>query len=142
MRIEVYNSTRQKGLPKKTLAKTAEYILVSEKKRFDVNIVLVGSQKIRTMNRMYRDQDKATDVLSFAPEESDDPLPFEPVGEIYICVPIAKRQAQNVSHSLKQELTFLTAHGALHLCGYTHETDQKYRSMMEKTEKYIRGLGR
>lgn len=141
MKIEIFNLTRDKYLPKKKLARTAKYILASERKQFDVNLILTGTAKIQTLNRTYRGQDKPTDVISFAPEESEDPPPFQPIGEIYICLPIAKKQARKAGHSLSHELMFLTAHGALHLCGYTHETDKKYDTMMSRTYKYLKGLG-
>ncbi|HDS01949.1 MAG TPA: rRNA maturation RNase YbeY [candidate division Zixibacteria bacterium] len=142
MKVEVFNNTGQKYLPKKILAKTVNYILVSEDGDFDVNVVLTDSGKIRALNRKFRGKDSSTDVLSFAPEESDEPPPFKPIGEIYISVPDAVRQAKEAGHSLRRELLFLAAHGTLHLCGYTHETDTKYRKMMDRTEMYLERSGR
>lgn len=141
MNVEVFNTTRRKYLPQKSLAKTVKYILVSEDKGFDVNVILTGSNKIRALNRKFRGKDKPTDVLSFVPEDSDEPPPFKPVGEIYISLPDALRQAKKAGHSLRKELLFLAAHGALHLCGYTHETDPKYKKMMDKTENYLERSG-
>lgn len=137
MKILVFNTVRKKYLPKKRLANTIKYVLVSEGKRFDVNLILSGTRKIRNLNRVYRGTDKPTDVISFSPEESEEPPPFRPIGEIYICIPQAKKQAEQEGHSLSRELQFLTIHGALHLCGYTHETDKKYRLMMNKTAHYL-----
>ena len=141
MKIEIFNMTRDKYLPKKKLANTVKHILAFERKKFDVNVILTGTGKIRSLNRTYRGQDKPTDVISFAPEESEDPPPFRPIGEIYICLPTAKKQARKAGHSLLHELIFLTAHGALHLCGLTHETDKKYSRMMNMTHKYLGRLG-
>jgi probable rRNA maturation factor len=141
VKIEIFNMTRDKYLPKKKLANVVKYILASERKKFDVNVILTGTGKIRNLNRTYRGQDKPTDVISFMPEESEDPPPFKPIGEIYICLPIAKKQALKAGHSLAHELMFLTTHGTLHLCGYTHENDKKYNNMMNRTSKYLERLG-
>ncbi len=141
MKIEVFNTTREKYLPKKKLAKTVHYILDSERKSFDVNIILTGTQKIQNLNRDFRGKDTPTDVLSFVPEESEEPPPFRAIGEIYISVPVARKQAHRAGHSLQSELLFLAAHGALHLCGHTHETDSKYQRMMQKTQRYLERLG-
>jgi probable rRNA maturation factor len=140
VKIEIFNLTRDKYLPKKKLANTVKHILTSERKRFDVNLILTGTAKIQNLNRTFRGQDKPTDVISFAPEESEDPPPFKPIGEIYICLPIAKRQARKAGHSLTHELMFLTTHGALHLCGHTHENDKKYTNMMNRSYKYLERL--
>lgn len=141
MKIEVFNTTRKKRLPKKKLAKTVHFILDSERKSFEVNIILTGTQKIKNLNRDFRGKDTPTDVLSFVPEESEEPPPFRAIGEIYICLPVARRQACKAGHSLQSELLFLAAHGALHLCGYTHETDRKYERMMTKTRGYLERPG-
>ena len=137
MKIEVFNTTRVKFLPLKKLAKAIDLVLNSEKKKMEVNLILTGTDKIRNLNRTYRNQDKVTDVLSFALDDGEDPPPFIPSGEIYICVEKARKQAKQQNHSLQKELLFLTIHGALHLCGFTHETDNKYRDMMEKTSQYL-----
>jgi probable rRNA maturation factor len=140
VKIEVFNTTREKYLPKKKLAKAVRYILVSEGKNFDANIILTGTQKIEKLNRDFRGKDMPTDVLSFVPEESEEPPPFRAIGEIYICLPVARRQAKKAGHSFQSELLFLAAHGALHLCGHTHETDSKYKRMMKRTRIYLERL--
>lgn len=141
MIVQIFNTTREKRLPQKKLARLVKYILVSENKNFDVNVILTGSSKIQSLNKAYRNQDKPTDVLSFVPEDSDEPPPFKPVGEIYISIPVARRQARRAGHSLTHELLFLASHGSLHLCGYTHETDAKYRAMMAASESALERLG-
>jgi len=141
VRIEVFNTTRSKNLPFKKLAKAVENVLVKEKRNFDVNLIFVGTQKIRKLNNTFRNQDKPTDVLSFLPDDSEDPPLFTPTGEIYICVERAKRQAYQAHHSLTKELLFLSIHGSLHLCGYTHETDEKYKAIMSKSYAHLKRLG-
>ena len=141
MIIQVFNTTREKYLPQKKLARLVKYILVSENKKFEVNVILTGSRKIQSLNKTYRGQDKPTDVLSFVPEENEEPPPFKPLGEIYVSVPVARRQAKQAGHSLTRELLFLTSHGCLHLCGYTHETDAKYSAMMTASEKALKRSG-
>lgn len=140
MNVEIFNTTRKKYLPKKKLAKLVESVLVTEGKEFAVNLVFIGPQKMQALNRTYRGQDKTTDVLSFSADEPDEPPSFQPVGEIYICLQTAQKQAREFKHSLTHELLFLTAHGALHLCGYTHDSDQDYDLMSSKTREYISRL--
>jgi len=137
MKVNLFNTTRCKNLPQKKLAKLVHAIIVSEGNRQEVNLILVGTTRIRQLNRKYRSRDRETDVLAFAAEESEEPPPFEPTGEIYICVPRAMRQARRAGHSLSRELLILAAHGALHLCGYTHETPKKYDHMWRRAEKFL-----
>jgi len=90
----------------------------------DVSVALVSDRRIRELNRTYRREDYATDVLSFpdaASPKSPAPSPF--LGEIVIARGVARRQARDARHSELTELKILALHGLLHLLGYDHERD-------------------
>jgi probable rRNA maturation factor len=74
-------------------------------------IAFVGEAEIHELNREHRDRDKPTDVLSF-PIDAEGPVagPRE-LGDVAIC-------PEHCS-----DVTEAAVHGALHLCGYDHETD-------------------
>ena len=79
--------------------------------------VLVSDRRIRELNRRYRQQSVATDVLSFPVEENGY------LGDVVISVETARRQARRLGHGLLRELELLLLHGVLHLMGYDHESD-------------------
>lgn len=100
---------------------------------FDVNIV--NKAQIQEINNKYRKINKPTDVITFA--NRDNKELFVPlIGEIFICLDVAKDQAKEYGHSLERELKFLFAHGLLHLLGYDHLTPQEEKVMLALT-KYI-----
>jgi rRNA maturation RNase YbeY len=81
-----------------------------------ISVSLVDDAEIRRLNRMYRDKDKVTDVLSFASPDGD----FSwYLGDVIISYPQAVRQAED--EDLELELTDLLVHGILHVLGYDHE---------------------
>ncbi len=87
----------------------------------DATVRLAGADEMRALNREYRGQDRATDVLSFPLGET---LPDGPyAGDILVCLPVAEKQARRAGHSLERELLLLVIHGLLHLKGFDHETD-------------------
>jgi probable rRNA maturation factor len=89
-------------------------------------VLLTNDRTIRRLNRGFRNQDKATDVLSFPGHSSPDQgLSFENgyLGDIIISVERAQRQALEKKHALERELQTLAIHGVLHLLGHDHETD-------------------
>lgn len=88
--------------------------LVAHKKFKEVNLVFVGTTLIRQLNRVYRQHDKVTDVLSFTYTEK------QTVGEVFICLQQAALQAKRRRSTLLQELLALSTHGFLHLLGYDH----------------------
>ena len=103
------------------------------------NVVFVDEERIREINKNYRDKDSITDVISFAFEESDniiiDGMRF--LGEIYICVKRAEEQAKEYGHSFKREICYLTVHGLLHLLGYDHIKEEDKKVMRELEERIL-----
>ena len=90
----------------------------------EVGVIIVGESDMQELNREHRDQDSATDVLSF-PIDDDESLPGVPrmLGDVAICLPVVLAQATEREVSPAAELTDLLIHGVLHLLGYDHETD-------------------
>lgn len=101
-----------------------------------LNIVIVDNEKIREINREYRNKDAVTDVISFAFEEVKD-VDYGDVrflGEIYISYERCKEQASEFGHSIRREFSYLAVHGLLHLLGYDHikEEDKKVMRALEE----------
>ena len=100
----------------------------------DITVRLVDEEEGRALNRKFRQQDKATNVLSF-PAESDT-LPAEiarPLGDIVICGPLVEREAAEQGKAATSHWNHLLVHGALHLLGFDHETEDE-AAIMESLE--------
>ncbi|WP_430785194.1 rRNA maturation RNase YbeY [Virgibacillus flavescens] len=110
----------------------------------EVSVNFVTNNEIQELNRNYRQQDKPTDVISFALQETmedemnivgeDMPLIL---GDIVISVERAEQQAADYNHTFERELGFLTIHGFLHLLGYDHMTDEDEKNMFQKQEEIL-----
>jgi probable rRNA maturation factor len=90
---------------------------------------------MRALNRQYRGIDKPTDVLSFGENERSSFL-----GEIVIAAGVARKQAENLGHSLGTEFRVLALHGLLHLLGYDHEVDGGRMARLETRLRRRAGL--
>ena len=104
----------------------------------ELSILLCDDPTIRRLNRRYRQKNTATDVLAFPLTEGPAPAP-QPglLGDVVISVPTATRQAEERDRPIIQEVTFLLAHGLLHLLGYDHATRREEREMSARTEKLL-----
>lgn len=91
-------------------------------KRHSFNCLITGDAELRRLNRQFRRQDYATDVLSF-PSEQGVPAVEKTLGELAISADRALEQAREHGHSLADELKILMLHGVLHLTGFDHEAD-------------------
>lgn len=98
----------------------------------EISISFVDRDEIKSLNYEYRDMDEVTDVLSFPlsnPEEwKDDGIPTA-LGDIIICMDVAREQALEYGHSFERELGFLAIHGLLHLAGYDHINPEEENEM-------------
>ena len=109
-----------------------------------VAVLLVGERAMRGLNRRWRGKDRPTDVLSFSQREGEGGgLHPGLLGDIVICIPVAKRQAQEAGHCLAAEIDRLAVHGLLHLAGFEHEGDPAgARAMRRREDAIIRGWRR
>ncbi len=103
-------------------------------KTYDINLRLTNDQEIQSLNKLFRQQDKPTDVLSFAALEDNFPDVYEiesiALGDIIISVETASKQANLENHSLEIELAWLASHGLLHLLGWDHPDDDSLKQML------------
>lgn len=106
--------------------------------RKPVNLVFTGGPGIRALNRRFLGKNRLTDVIAFNFPPSR--VPGADWGEIYICLPVAARQARAMGHSLLTELLVLAAHGALHLSGMDDATPAKRRAMNVRTASILKKL--
>ena len=100
-----------------------------------VNLVFTDDRAIRRLNRVHRQKDKPTDVLSFPVDSPDSPEAV--FGEIYIACPTARRQALAYGGTLVEEYLRLFCHGMLHLFGYDHLKKPDAAIMQAKEETYL-----
>lgn len=104
------------------------YKTTKTKRKKIINIILVTNEKIQSLNNTFRDKDKPTDVLTF-PSDIEREL-----GDVFIALNVAIKQAYDYHHSLERELAFLAVHGFLHAIGYDHETEEDAKTMFNLQE--------
>jgi probable rRNA maturation factor len=104
----------------------------------ELSILLCDDATIRSLNRQYRKKNKATDVLAFPMNEGPGPgLESGLLGDVVISLPTATRQAAEHDRPIIDEVTFLLAHGLLHLLGYDHGNIRQERKMNARTEDLL-----
>jgi len=113
-------------------------ILRNEKKKGPVEVILAGDGLLRRLNKEFAGKNKTTDVLSFPFNESVSPEKgLNYIGEIYISLEQAQRQAKEYGITLAEELLRLVTHGTLHLLGYDHKKKDEAKLMRKKEEEYL-----
>lgn len=113
----------------------------------ELSITFVDKSEIQEINKMYRDKDKVTDVISFALEEDEPDIDMSEfdiprvLGDIIICTDIAQEQSESYGHSFERELGFLALHGFLHLLGYDHMNEEDEKEMFGRQDAILNAYG-
>ncbi len=89
--------------------------------KYELSLVFISAQKIQRLNKIYRQINKPTDILSFPLSKFS--------GEIFICKSEAKKEMVKFERSYQNFILFLFIHGLVHLKGYDHG------DKMEKVEE-------
>lgn len=116
----------------------AEKILLREKGpkkvRGCISLALTDDSLIKKINNKYRHIDAPTDVVSLGwidekPFVSDVDRFENLIGEIFISVETAEKNAKEDGKDTSDELVFLFVHGLLHIFGYDHLQEAEKKSM-------------
>lgn len=133
--------------------KAVSWVLEEEQIREDciLSVLFTDDEGIRTINREFRQIDRATDVLSFPMNELV-PGQFDPdlcerdpetgdilLGDMVISIPRCIAQGEEFGHGYDRELCYLTVHSILHLLGYDHVDEGVMKKQMRQKEKKIMG---
>jgi probable rRNA maturation factor len=137
--IEVINRQRLREIDKDRTAALSRAVLDRIGRQEAVlTVTFIRDRAMRRLNRDYRGKDMPTDVLSFAYHEGAEAAAGDEtrhIGDVVISVETAERYARELALSFEREIEHLVIHGALHLAGYDHETDD---GEMNKLERKLR----
>lgn len=101
-------------------------------KKVEISIALINEKEIQKINKIYRNKNEPTDVLSFK-EDFNFTVPsskIKQLGEMVICPSqITGRDHHGI------EKVFI--HGLLHLLGYTHQLKKEAEIMELKQKDYL-----
>ena len=85
----------------------------------EISLALLGDEEIRELNRRHLAHDSSTDSLSFTLHRAGEAV----VGDVYVGVDQAQRQAREEGITEVEELVRLAIHGTLHVLGWDHPED-------------------
>jgi probable rRNA maturation factor len=127
--LDAVNNNAEKIFPKS----------LDNRKNYSVTLTLVNNKLIQKINKKYRGVDAPTDVVSLSYLNQDFPGQ-DVIGEIFISIEKAQKQADEIGHDLLTEIKFLFIHGVLHCIGYEHSTEEDFETMMSLTNQILKSF--
>lgn len=149
--ISVQNECPHPDVSEKGLVKVTNKILKDLGfKKAVISLLLVGGKRMRALNRRYLKHAWSTDVLAFGQGKvgktaragrtarKDGTERF--LGDIALCVPTIRDQAEEYGHSFKEELDYCLCHGILHLLGHDDKTRTGHKRMHRKQDQILQRI--
>lgn len=130
--VMVFNLVRSFKKWENVVKNVALFVLEYEKvKNSYLEIYFINKEEIKALNKVYKNKNKETNILSF-PYFGKVPRPDlkgrKFLGEIFLSPSFIKER--------KEDISYLTIHGVLHILGYTH-SNKKNAIIMNKKEKEV-----
>ena len=104
------------------------------------NIVLMNDLLIRRFNKLYKRQNKSTDVLTFISKIKKNSV-IEKHCDIMISSETALNDAKENNKNFYDHFAHLVIHSLLHINGYSHNNNVNYSIMKNKEIKILNKLG-
>ena len=104
------------------------------------SLLVTTADEVQSLNKQYRNKDKPTNVLSF-PMESPAEIDVSLLGDIVLCAPVIKQEAEQQSRSEVSHWAHMVVHGMLHLQGYDHIENDDAEQMEQLEIEILSQLG-
>jgi probable rRNA maturation factor len=101
-----------------------------------LSVRIVDADEGRALNRDYRRQDHATNVLTFDYEQA--PVV---IADLVLCAPVLEAEAAAAGRPLRDHYAHLLVHGALHAQGWDHVRAADARRMQAQETALLATLG-
>ncbi|MEI7730278.1 MAG: rRNA maturation RNase YbeY [Verrucomicrobiota bacterium] len=138
--LVIHNRQRAKSVNVSRFRRQVRRVLEEELwlMNYEVCLHLVGSPEMTRINETFLQHAGDTDVITF----THPGMPGSAVlyGEIFICVPVAVRQAVTYRTRWQDEVTRYAVHGILHLLGYEDAQPVSRRKMKREENRLMRQL--
>jgi probable rRNA maturation factor len=118
----------------------AQALAAGGRRELSIALSFVTPQRIRELNAAYRGVDEETDVLSFPLWETDGafspPDGWEdlPLGDVVVSAGYVFQSCLSRNIDYNDEIIITIIHGALHLVGFDHDTEERERVMWREQE--------
>lgn len=149
MMIRIINKQRRISIDTGKLCNIIQKILdILDYSDFDIGILLTNNKTISQYNKLYRNKDRATNVLSFsfhpnlkAGERITVTLDEDKnLGDLILSLEYIYHEADALGISFYEHIQNLLVHSICHLLGYDHETESDYRTMRKQENLILKKL--
>ena len=131
--LQFADASHRQVLPRHRVARWLRHAL---QRPAQITVRVVGIDEGLQLNRDFRGQDHATNVITF--DYQHQPMV---VADLVLCAPVVQREAARSRRPLEAHYAHLLVHGALHAQGLDHLDDEQAAEMEAEESRVLLGLG-
>ena len=109
--------------------------------RGTVALRICSDADMRRLNRQFRNDDRATDVLAFRPDATAPGSDSETLGDVALSYERVVSQGRAHGHGPCREFAYLVTHALLHLAGCAHDHEPDFKRMRHLEEQVLASIG-
>ena len=131
--VVIQNPINDVSINEINLKDTLQQVITDlDKGESELLIRIVDKLEIQNLNKIYRNKDQTTNVLSFP---SDLPIEIDEsiLGDVVICTDVVANEARAQNKTFEHHLIHMAIHGTLHLLGYD-QVEESDANKMESLE--------
>lgn len=145
--IAIQNRQRTRRVNARSLRRITKHLLAKQLKldSAELGVCLVNDDEMIRLNEGYLRHAGSTDVITFDYSElgtRNSKLGTEIVGEIFVCVDEAMRQAKRFKTTWQAEVVRYIVHGVLHLLGHDDKRKRDREKMKREENRLVSELAK
>ena len=128
-----------KNITKKTINKMSSYFIRAN--RFELNIILTDKAKMIKLNKIYKNKQSDTDVLTFISKISNKNVGKILYCDIFFSIDTIEKFTLRNNVSIYDHFNHLLIHSLLHINGYAHKKNLDFKKMKKEEIKILGSFG-
>ena len=108
---------------------------INFKKKYYLSIFITNNKKMKIINFTYRKKNKTTNVLSFPQNDIcliEESSKISVLGDIVVSLEKVYEESVEQKKDFYSHLSHMIIHSLLHLFGFNHNNEKKFKIMREK----------
>jgi probable rRNA maturation factor len=134
--LQFADTSHRALLPRHRVARCIRAALADGGLPGQITVRVVGTDEGLALNRDYRGQDHATNVLTFDYERAPVVL-----ADLILCAPVVAAEAKSQRIPLPAHYAHLLVHGTLHAQGHDHQEEADAQAMEARESAILLALG-
>ena len=131
--LQFADKSHRDTLPRHKVARWIKAALASDA---EIAVRLVDADEGLALNRDFRKQDHATNVLTF--DYAKAPVVM---ADLILCAPVIEREAREQGKTLEAHYAHMLVHGTLHAQGWGHLKKKEAEAMEAREREVLAALG-